>query len=226
MAYDHAKKKYFKYIPSRLDNKIKTRTIAVSNNTPYKVFIDPTYKCNSACIHCYSNSSPEQSMDISIEDAGKISSQLSNLGICQIAIAGGEPFIKKDIIPFIKQFLSNQIDVSITTSGLYFNEKISKEVSELDINSITISIDAIEKDLYKLIRGVDLFNILVRNLSLIRKYFSNKLAMRFSVMNNNCSPREIIEFACKHKFNVLKINKTHPLGRFNNYLNNNKHNQV
>lgn len=222
IVYDHDNKQYAKYdslsaiqkrYPQAFAKKLY-REISTPHTTPLKVFFDPTRQCNSRCIHCYNDSGKKLEKEVDIPFVENLAKTLSSLGICQISIAGGEPFLRKDILEILNCFHKHLIDISITTNGLCFTEKNILPLQDYGVKSITVSIDGIDRKSYREIRGIDAFDVLNKNLDLLRKNFSGELAMRFSVMKNNCNPQKILNYAVSKAFDTLKVNKTHLLGRF------------
>lgn len=222
IVYNHSSKQYKKYNkfteintthPRIIKNK-QFRKIKNAFQVPLKIFFDVTNKCNSKCLHCYNNSGKALPNEIKLKVIEKLAKQMNKLGICQISLAGGEPFTRDDIFKIINLFNVYNIDVSITTNGLCLTKEKVNLLSNLDTKSITVSIDAVERDSYNRIRGVNKFNLLNNNLKYLRKKFKGELSMRFSIMRNNCQPNKIFKYAASKKFDYLKINKTHLLGRF------------
>jgi len=221
VVYDHLRRSYrtvsnFSEIEEQYPDAIQgeCRTVTPPLKTPYKVFFDPTNQCNSRCIHCYNRSGVKREGEISLQTVEQLAEQMFQLGICQISIAGGEPFLRSDLYDMIASFRNRNIDVSITTNGLCFSEDKISALLSLNIKSITVSIDGVDRDIYHRVRGVDRFEQLNRNLSSLREAYEGELAMRFSIMKGNCYPQQILEYAVNQGFDCLKVNKTHLLGRF------------
>ncbi|HAW07594.1 MAG TPA: hypothetical protein DCW42_00220 [Bacteroidetes bacterium] len=225
IVYDHCSKKYKKY--SKLADIAKDyveifknkqfREIHNKINVPLKIFFDVTNKCNGKCIHCYNNSGIAKNNEIDLGTIKKLSQEMHDLGIFQISLAGGEPFVREDIFSIIRVFNQNEIDVSITTNGLLLTKDKVDNLENLSIKSITISIDGVNREKYKEIRGVDGFELLNKNIDYLRKKFKGELSLRLSVMKDNCIPADVAKYAISKKFDCLKINKTHLLGRFKDH---------
>jgi MoaA/NifB/PqqE/SkfB family radical SAM enzyme len=54
--------------------------------------IELTYKCPLACIHCSSDASPENMVQISRGKCLEIITEAADLGTTRISFSGGEPF--------------------------------------------------------------------------------------------------------------------------------------
>jgi radical SAM protein with 4Fe4S-binding SPASM domain len=238
IVYDHDSGNYKKFTsfedikntyPQLINNK-QYSLIKNSISMPLKIFFDPTNMCNSKCIHCYNSSGEKKGEEISLTDIKKLANEMKKNGIFQVSIAGGEPFIRNDIFSILSIFQQMDIDISITTNGILLTEKYIEKLKKIPLKSLTISIDGVTNEDYEKYRGIDALDILKKNIKCIKKELTCELSMRFSVMKNNCSPKEVMEFASDVGFDCLKINKTHILGRFNenidHYIDDNSYNEL
>ncbi len=93
----------------------------------------------------------------------------------EAAFTGGETFLVKlyyDIWNKISE-INPEIKISITTNGTILNEKIKKILSLLNFN-ITISVDAISKETFELIRKGAKFETVLENLNYFHEYTLKK----------------------------------------------------
>lgn len=74
--------------------------------------------CNLKCPFCYG---PPVKLkgEISLEQKLQLVQLLSRSGIKKIVVAGGEPTLSKDLLPFLKQCKSYGIQVSLQTNAFY-----------------------------------------------------------------------------------------------------------
>ncbi len=121
-----------------------------------------TDKCNLRCFYCM----PEEGIDfvkrkelLSFEENLRIITLLAKEGLRKVRITGGEPFLRKDIMAFIKN-LSNVEgieEIAITSNGT-ITAKYLDELQILGINKINLSIDALDKQRFFEITKRDLFD--------------------------------------------------------------------
>ena len=81
-----------------------------------------TDKCNLRCFYCMPNEGIDfvkQKQLMSYEELLRGVSVLSKRGVSKVRITGGEPFLRKDILYFIKQLSETKgIDkIAVTTNG-------------------------------------------------------------------------------------------------------------
>lgn len=110
---------------------------------PLKVYLDPTYLCNLECRHCMTNSSPK--VDTTNEmTTGKIISiidELSNIGVLELAVAGGEPLCHPDILLILNHARNVGLNVLLTTNGQAITQEIADKLANLDLSEIRVSFE-------------------------------------------------------------------------------------
>jgi molybdenum cofactor biosynthesis protein A len=118
-----------------------------------------TDRCNLRCQYCM----PMQGLDwlpkhdlLSYEEMLKVSSLLVSMGIDKIRITGGEPFIRKDLLKFLRALvkLDGLQQVSITTNGV-LTAPFIPELKRLGIQSINLSLDTLDRHRFEMISRRD-----------------------------------------------------------------------
>ncbi len=108
-----------------------------------------TDKCNLRCSYCM----PEEGITfaprkdlMSYEEILRLIVLLSEHGVNKIRITGGEPFLRKDLIHFLKELKGiRKIEkIAITTNGTITARHLD-ELWELDIRDINLSIDSVDR---------------------------------------------------------------------------------
>jgi cyclic pyranopterin phosphate synthase len=81
------------------------------------------------------------------EEMLRICSLLANMGIDKVRITGGEPFVRKDLMPFLKSLVKIEgiKQVSITTNGVLTAPYIP-QLKDLGIQSINLSLDTLDRN--------------------------------------------------------------------------------
>lgn len=103
------------------------------------VHLHPTRQCNLACLHCYSESGPQQKTAIDFDTLQRALPLLKAEGYNLISISGGEPLMYTPLLPLVDQAHSNGFRVTMITNGLFKTNRISEVASRLD--GIAISVD-------------------------------------------------------------------------------------
>lgn len=118
--------------------------------------ISVTDRCNFRCTYCmpkneYENFDFLPRKDIlSYEEMVKIVKILIPLGLKKVRITGGEPLLRKDLSKLVRMIrgLSDEIDIAITTNGVLLS-KYAKELAEVGLSRVTVSLDAFSDQLFK-----------------------------------------------------------------------------
>lgn len=89
------------------------------------LFIEVTDKCNERCIHCYADSSPEQTNFLSLKEITGTLDQALDYGSPFVQFTGGDPLIHPDIIEIVNYASKLPFKgIEIYTNGLLLSEKM------------------------------------------------------------------------------------------------------
>lgn len=163
---------------NNLSLSVKTNTPLV---TPLTASLQANKWCNSRCEYCgiwkISPNNPP------IEDLFLAVDELSELGVSMISLTGGEPFLNKDLHKVVKRMGDKQIISSTMTNGLLLNSRHLEPILESGLNSLCVSLDSIDPDIYRNIRGVPLEPVLkgLKYIADIRKHYPSLF-----VLSVNC----------------------------------------
>ena len=111
---------------------------------PYHMVWISTNACNARCIHCSTDALKAYKNEMSTDEAMNMFSEFASLGIFDIAISGGEPFVRKDIFIILEHIKSLGLKVGIGSNGSTINEAILNRLKEVDIDRIQFSLDGLE----------------------------------------------------------------------------------
>lgn len=117
-------------------------------------------RCDLRCIYCM----PEGGVDLlprdeilSYEEILAVAEAGAGLGISKVRLTGGEPLIRRDLLPFIDKLMgvAGLKDVSMTTNGLLLKD-FAVDLFEAGIKRINIGVDTLDPETYrKISRGGD-----------------------------------------------------------------------
>jgi radical SAM protein with 4Fe4S-binding SPASM domain len=100
-------------------------------------------KCNLACIHCY----PDSGCDTALDSESfqyrykKYEDNFSKVRFDKVFISGGEPLLNENIFDYV--VLAKKIalsEVNICTNGTLLTDDLAKQLKELGINRVVISL--------------------------------------------------------------------------------------
>ncbi len=113
--------------------------------------IHPTRKCNLACLHCYSFSSPLMKEMLDIEALKRFLSISYDNGYNNISVSGGEPFLYSHLEELLKYSRSIGYQNTMASNGMLLQSERNQRILEY-VDLIAISLDG-PADLHDKIRG-------------------------------------------------------------------------
>jgi MoaA/NifB/PqqE/SkfB family radical SAM enzyme len=121
---------------------------------PTRIIFCLTLRCNIKCKQCGIWKSPKKP-ELSTEEWKKVMIGLKDwLGPYRVQIAGGEIFIRNDVVDLVKFASDNNILMGIVSNGTMLNEKIANNLIDSGLSYFDISIDGILPETHDYIRGV------------------------------------------------------------------------
>lgn len=118
-----------------------------------------TDRCNLRCFYCMPKEGVEWQAPQEIlryEEIERIIGVALKLGINKIRLTGGEPLVRKNILPFIKRIakMDGLKDLAMTTNGVLLAEK-AEALKEAGLKRVNISLDTLNYAVFKEISGFD-----------------------------------------------------------------------
>ena len=210
---------------------------------PY-IRLSITDVCNFKCGYCLPNGYQVDKSDnrkfLHLEEIKRLAKVFSRLGVSKIRLTGGEPTVRKDFFDVIK-ILKNEADIKkvvITTNGYHLDKK-AKKLVESGINGVNISIDSLDRNIFKNITGHDRLPEILKGIKNLQELNFDNIKINAVLLNNiNASEKDFnnwAEFIKKNKVDFRHIelmrtgdnldyfNKYHVSSKiFKDYLNKNK----
>ncbi len=119
--------------------------------------ISVTDRCNLRCKYCMPQDgvkSLEHSDILRFEEISKIALACTNLGVNKFKITGGEPLVRKGVLPFIKSLHKMEQVQSVTmTTNAVLLEQYKDEILDCGLDGINISLDTLNAEKYEKITG-------------------------------------------------------------------------
>ncbi|MFH1771966.1 MAG: radical SAM protein [Candidatus Omnitrophota bacterium] len=137
---------------------------------PYPPFIEieVTTRCNLRCLICEHTYWHEPSRDMPFEQFKSIVDQFPKLK--WIGLTGiGESFLNKDFMRMLRYVKSKNIFVELYDTFYFIDEEAAKELVELPIDKIFVSLDAATKETYEKIRVGSDFDRVIGNVKYLIK---------------------------------------------------------
>ena len=118
-----------------------------------------TDKCNLRCTYCM----PAEGLDwlpktalMTTQEMLRLCALLVKMGVSKIRITGGEPFVRKDLLPFLYDLsaLSGLEELTLTTNGLLTAPYVV-DLKKMGVRSINLSLDTLDRQRFKMITRRD-----------------------------------------------------------------------
>ncbi len=118
-----------------------------------------TDRCNLRCFYCM----PHEGIDflpkthlLSYEEMLRITGILSGLGVSKIRITGGEPFVRRDLMDFLRALASDPgiKKINLTTNGVLTAPHVP-ELSAIGISSVNLSLDSLDRERFAMMTRRD-----------------------------------------------------------------------
>ena len=138
--------------------KQKDRTIRVRNyNFEFPLisaFVEITKRCNLKCSHCYNESSNKENKGLSRKDLSNFLEQADKMGVFNIFLTGGEPFVRKDLMDILYEINDLNMEMGVLTNGTLLNKHSIKKLNKIKPKFIAVSLESLNEEKYKIIRGI------------------------------------------------------------------------
>lgn len=148
-----------------VDYFVKDRDI----NTVRNITMSITHRCNIKCTMCYYHLNLYENKDMTMETFTKIIDQVapSRPGVL---LNGGEPFMHKGLVDFIRYAKSKKLPVQIFTNGTLMKPEVMDELFELGLDYLNVTLLGNREihDQIALVKGS--YDRLVNNLTYAAKH--------------------------------------------------------
>ncbi len=162
-----------------------------------RVYFHVTSRCTLNCEGCYSYEvQRNQKKDLSLQEIKQILDNLSQAGLVDLVISGGEPFLRTDIIDILAYAKDNLhiASVQCISNGTAPVESYLEAGKYLDV--LSFSLDSPDEET-AIIRTGDVFNSVVEKIAILRRQGVN-VTIVFTIHHRNVDRcMELCDFAKK-----------------------------
>jgi len=104
-----------------------------------------TNLCNLNCIHCYARAVDRRcEKELSYEQGLVLIEDLAAFGTPVILFSGGEPLMRPDLVDLAKYAVEKGMRAVISTNGTLISEGKAKELKEVGLSYVGVSLDGME----------------------------------------------------------------------------------
>jgi SynChlorMet cassette radical SAM/SPASM protein ScmF len=175
--------------------------------------------CNLRCAHCwispaYSPRGEIPGDSLSADDVRKVIDEAGPLGLCQVKLTGGEPFLNRNIFEIIEVAAARGLTIFIETNATLIDRDAAAFLKRHGVTSLSVSIDSHRPAFHDSFRGVKgAFDDAVSGVELLTaEGISVQLIM--SLVSENAGDIEgVVDLARRTGASSVKINPVNPVGR-------------
>ena len=142
--------------------------VNILQKKPLLAIFEINLQCNSKCGYCDLPLNKGR-YELSREEIREIFSALYLRGLRYVFIQGGEPTLRKDLLDVIADLHQLGLKLSLITNGTRLNQEFVEGLAEYPVD-ISVSLDTLDRDLYREIRGADQLKLVLAGLERLRNY--------------------------------------------------------
>jgi SynChlorMet cassette radical SAM/SPASM protein ScmE len=161
--------------------------------TPRTLNIEVTARCNLRCSYCYFFHNPAVDYrDLPTNEWLTFFDELGSLGVMNISLAGGEPFIRDDLPVLIEGIVRNRMRFSLLSNGALIDDEISAFIARTGrCDFVQVSVDGSCAETHDSCRGKGSFDSAIRGIRTLLRHRLN-VAVRCTIHRNNVNDLENI----------------------------------
>ena len=136
-------------------NKQPVRTLTTSDlGTPRPVYAvwEVTLACDQPCQHCGSRAGKKRDNELDTEELLEVARSLARLGCREVALIGGEAYMRKDLPALITELHQHGVRVVMQTGGRKFTRERAQHFRQAGLTGLGVSIDGLQPE-HDLLRG-------------------------------------------------------------------------
>lgn len=125
-----------------------------------------TDRCDLACVYCMPPSGEEEHSTrnelLSFEEATRLVSIVSRMGIRRVRLTGGEPLVRRDVVRLVDRIRSETtIESLVMTTNATRLAELAKPLADAGLTGVNVSIDSLDAAKFRAVtRGGDLGSVL------------------------------------------------------------------
>lgn len=165
---------------------------------PVLAIFEINLQCNSQCGYCDLPLNKGR-YELSRDEIKRIFTDLYRDGLRYVFIQGGEPTLRKDLISILEDLHKIGFKLSLITNGTRLTPDFVKQLSSLPV-SISVSLDTLDRQHYKEIRGADQLKLVVNGIDALANYPHPKYLTCILSEKNKDDVLKVSEFAREKGF--------------------------
>ncbi|MEQ7314375.1 MULTISPECIES: radical SAM protein [Enterococcus] len=184
-ALSESTQKKLKIFQLLLDEPLKVKKNEVT--IPETAYLALTHQCNLKCVYCYAEADmtknyPDQ---LSFIEWFQLLDQLKDCGVKKVIFTGGEIGLNHDSLKYIDYAYQLGLSVGLITNGTLIGKKRNAQFLADRCESMTISLDSIDKEENDKNRGRGCYEIAMRGIRNLLDIGFHNIYVNATVTNYN-----------------------------------------
>lgn len=125
---------------------------------PVEGVLEPTFRCNLRCVHCYVNqpagSAEEQGRELPTARALSVIDELADAGCLNLLMTGGEVLLRADFAELYRHALRRGLLVTVFTNGTLVTDRMADLFDRHRPLLVEVSLYGMTRETYERITGV------------------------------------------------------------------------
>ncbi len=139
---------------SRESGQLPSHLLQFSKDKKPVVVWNMTRRCNLKCVHCYAKSEDiSYDNELTHEQSLAMIDDLADFGVPVLLFSGGEPTIHPRLVEYAQYAVSKGMRAVISTNGTLITKEKAKQLKEIGLSYVGISLDGLE-EIHDKFRGV------------------------------------------------------------------------
>ena len=171
----------------------------INERIPISVSFELTHHCNYDCIHCLRDI--RNTPQMTTEEVIRVLKELKEAGTLELALTGGEIFLRDDIWEILDEVKRLRFTTTIFSNLYLVDEKTAERLSHYHFKGIDVSIYGMDEKIHDKVTTIKgSWKKLMENLGYLKKY---NVPVRLKMMLFNFNVKElpkVFEFAKKNNY--------------------------
>lgn len=120
----------------------------------YTATIEITRRCNAKCVHCIIGAEKAKPEELTTNEILTLIEDMSDLGCQNVALTGGEPFLRKEWPMFLQKIASLDMQTIFMTNAMLIDDDVINILKLYPNIALGISLDGADKETHDYVRGL------------------------------------------------------------------------
>jgi Fe-coproporphyrin III synthase len=140
--------------------------------TPRSVDVELTARCNLRCAYCYFFDNPAvEYRDLPADEWLRFFAECGRCGVMDLTLAGGEPFMRKDLRVLLDGIKRNRMRFSLLSNGSLIDDDIAAFIASTGrCDSVQVSVDGSSPETHDACRGKGSFDKAIRGIRTLQRH--------------------------------------------------------